>query len=270
MTGSNGDGSPPPNSDHTSNKLIKNIGLATAALVGIAAMINSAGDVFDAVSGLPIGDSERIFEKKSHEHFREAPIFEHEIEIPAEGSKKSLGIYVYSNADIFVNYSGVKQWLPADPESVAVTVPLFFSAAYAWDPVAEIVSAPKAILKNLELEEAKSLSEIESRKEQKTNELDAVIEREYWFEEMKDDHPNFFQSSTQSYQFEVKAVPGYKIVQYTIVPVSHANGEVLMHQLSPNGDAIVVKLELSSGPKIDQWRGWFKGKIVTNQEAIAE
>lgn len=263
MTGNN-------SSDIHSNKLVKNIGLATAVFIGGAALINSAGDVWNAILDLPIGSAERIFKDKSHEHFRETPIFDQQIPIPVEGSQKMLGIYVYANADIFVNYAGVKQWLPADPERIVSHPPQLFSTAYAWDPVAEIVSAPKAILKNLELESAKSLSEIENRKEQKTSQLDRLIEREYWFEEMKSDHPNFFKSSTRQYQFEVKAVPGYEIVNYEIVPVSFSSGKLVNHQLNPAKNAVEVKLELTSGPIIDQWRGWYKGKVVTNQAAITD
>lgn len=247
--------------------IAQRIAWITGVLIAVAAMINSAKDVYVEILDLPIGASEKIFDQKRSRHFQDEPIFDEQVEIPVNGSHKTLGIYVYSNADVYVNYSGVEQWLPFEELSAFNIDFSPISSAHAFDLGS--FGMPKAVLHKIDIEKVKSLEDLERIKEEKTSSLDKKIEREYWFEETKNDNPSFFSPSSRNYSFTFKAIDGYKIDEYKVISVSQNNAKILQQSLNENSTSLTLTVSLTSGPAIDRWRGWLKGKIVTSQTLLA-
>lgn len=71
--------------------------------------------------------------------------------------------------------------------------------------------------------------------------------------------------STKSYTQTFQARPGHKIVDFTVITHSANKASQPDVTITPAGDAMTVKYELTSGPIFDRWRGWLEADIKTRQ-----
>lgn len=78
----------------------------------------------------------------------------------------------------------------------------------------------------------------------------------------KDDHPILLAPSTENYPpITVNAFAGYKIVDAKFTAYS-ANGAKYSAQVSEDFNSASFAYTLTSGPMVDQYRGWLKGDFV--------
>jgi len=93
------------------------------------------------------------------------------------------------------------------------------------------------------------------------------IQFAYSFEQIKDDHPVVLGPHTKdNYEKSFNALPGYKIVSADVVKSSESKAKLDPLKISSDGKTVTLRFALTSGPLIDQWRGWLMGNIVTTQE----
>ena len=93
------------------------------------------------------------------------------------------------------------------------------------------------------------------------------IEFAYSFEQIKDDHPVVFAPHTKdNYEKYFNALPGYKIVSAEVIKTSDSRASLEPLKISPDGTKVTLSFALTSGPLVDQYRGWLMGNIVTVQE----
>ena len=80
-----------------------------------------------------------------------------------------------------------------------------------------------------------------------------------------DSHPNFLDTHTESYQGEIPARSGYKIIGAEVVEKSATRVSNLTLTPTEEGDSLKYSLNLTSGPQVDRYRGWFHGDIVIKE-----
>lgn len=241
---------------------------ATGLLLGVPALINAGVDAYNAVLNIPIGKAETLNQEKRSEHFQKEPIFNREIEIPHGESKKVLKLFVYENADIYVNYSGYEQWLPSEQlENPGNSfIPNFFSnAAHAAEPFGQ----PKALISPQQLGDVIDLKSLEQQRSEESQKMGSIISRAYWFEEINENF-GLFSESTQKYTKNFNALDGYEITSYRIDVASINNAEIVSQSLSEDKSKITLKLKIKSGPFFDRWRGWIKAQVITEQKKLVD
>jgi len=71
--------------------------------------------------------------------------------------------------------------------------------------------------------------------------------------------------STKSYTQTFQARPAHKIVDFTVITRSANKASQPDVTITPAGDALTVRYQLTSGPIFDRWRGWLEADIKTRQ-----
>lgn len=246
-------------------------GIATSSLIVLAALIRAGGDVLAALQHLPTTPAEKQNRELFEAHFKESPVKETNVAIELKRTKITMLLDVYSNGDIYVSYAGHDQWFPFVPpmQRSAFTFSLIPNA-YA-DPPSP--AAPEAHENKGESngDSAKTLQVIDISKliqeqTQRNSKADtATLSRSYLIATMKDDHPSFFSPSSKVYKEVFHANPGYEFTSFKVRTSSDNNARIL--GISNTGsDKITVTYKLTSGPIVDQWRGWLKAELKTEQK----
>lgn len=235
----------------------------TGVLLGIPALINAGVDVYDAIMNIPKGSAEILSERKRSEHFQEEPLFSHELSIQEKSARKVLKLFIYPNADIYVNYSGYEQWLPAqNPKTDVVSFISFISSANAES--FSKFGSPKAVPSIDDINGPIVIDAIHKRIIDESQKLNERITRSYWFEEIN--NQNIGLSPTiRTYDRQFNALDGYKIVSYKIDIVSVNNANIVFSRLSNDGSSVIVQFIIRSGPIYDRWQGWLKAQVITEQ-----
>lgn len=84
----------------------------------------------------------------------------------------------------------------------------------------------------------------------------------------KDDHPSTLSDHSRDYREVFSADPGFKIVDASFKQTSSARANDIRYNISPNGKNVEFSYKLTSGPAVDQYRGWLRGDLVVKQEQI--
>ena len=245
-------------------KVKKYIVWLTGVLLGIPVLINAGIDVYDAIMNIPKGSAEILSERKRNEHFQEEPLFSHELSIQEKTSKKVLKLFIYPNADIYVNYSGYEQWLPAhNTKTDVVSFMSVISSANAESFISQFGS-PKAASPIDDINDPIEIEAVHKQIIDESNKLNVRITRSYWFEEINNQNIGF-SPTTRTYNKQFNALDGYKIVSYKIDVVSINNANIVFSRLSNDGSSVIVQFMIRSGPMYDRWQGWLKAQVITEQ-----
>lgn len=170
---------------------------------------------------------------------------------------------MYQNADIYVNYSGFEQWLPAENlDKSTVSIP-FPRTAFAAGRYKEFGS-PKATVSPGAIDKKFDLKSLESERKRKSKTFSRKIVRSYWFEERNNDHSGFF-TSNRIYKEKFRAVKGYKITSFKLNIASLNRAKIISRELSTDGSHVTVRFSIKSGPMYNRWRGWIKAQVITEQ-----
>ena len=97
--------------------------------------------------------------------------------------------------------------------------------------------------------------------------LPQTFARSYTVSVEKNDHPVLLASHSRNYAIDFVAEPGYRITRVTGVDthsVNHASN--ITTDVSADGTRVTVRLTLTSGSMIDQYRGWLDAAVLTQQE----
>ncbi|CAB3854444.1 S1 family peptidase [Achromobacter animicus] len=91
-----------------------------------------------------------------------------------------------------------------------------------------------------------------------------VQEFQYAFSEIQTTHGGA-QPATRTYEKTFNAQPGFRIIDYKVIPKSANKAGTPSTTLSADGKQLNVQFTLTSGPIFDQWRGWMDAEIQTRQ-----
>ncbi|NBJ10937.1 S1C family serine protease [Microvirga arsenatis] len=94
------------------------------------------------------------------------------------------------------------------------------------------------------------------------------IRKTYTVAETKDDHPVAFAPHSETYTKTFGAEPGYRITECTWNALSENHHGDLACNIGPGGASATFLFRLTSGPMVDQWRGWWGGTVTLAQERI--
>ncbi len=92
-----------------------------------------------------------------------------------------------------------------------------------------------------------------------------TISKSYAVNETNEEHPNLIGTHTRPYNLSFSAEPGYKIVSAQVVKYSDTRVSEESLLISPNGRQVQHIFKLTSGPALDQYRGWLHGSVETKQ-----
>jgi hypothetical protein len=254
------------------NKLFKRI---TTTLTGITAMVvvtgalfNAGLDLYKTVKDIPTSDSEVKNHDLRSNHFNESPLFQRDIEINRGEAKKVLRLFVYNNADIYVNYSGAEQWFSGNDSIENATNAnylLFIDSAIAQDARRVDIRQPaQPILQEEAQRVIINLDTIQSVQKKESKLRQDKIERTHMFSKANDSHSGF-SKNTKSFSETYTAEPGYRIVGAELNIISINNARIITQSVSSNGDSFTIKAEVDSGPIYDQWRGWVQSQVIMKQ-----
>ena len=84
--------------------------------------------------------------------------------------------------------------------------------------------------------------------------------------ERKSRHPNPFSSDTRAYEPSYPASEGFRIVEARFEVEEMTNCSPPRVEIVDDGRAVVLRFELTSGPKVDRTDGWLDGVLHTRQE----
>ena len=258
----NGPKSPTPKS--WLGSITARAGAGTALLVAVAALINGGVDVYKAVLKVPRNIYERTNEELFKKHFGKPPIVSQPVPIKASGITVEMLLQVFDTGDVFIRYGDFQQWLPFHQPKTALEA--FFAEAFAQSLIAS--GPPRAVPKGpLGVDTLIDVDKLK-REQLELRPTGNVIERSYTLAEMKDDHPSFLNSSSQTYTRIIEAEAGFKITKYDFQLGSANNHRIDSVELSGDGRTLRVTFVLTSGPAIDRWRGWVQATVKTLQERI--
>jgi len=103
----------------------------------------------------------------------------------------------------------------------------------------------------------------------RTAENKVVRVKEIPLQYTKDDHPVVFSEHSKSYTYKYQAPTGYKIEDVMFKTVSAARAQVNKPVIKGNDDLAEITFRLTSGPQLDQYRGWLKGSMIVKLGQIA-
>jgi hypothetical protein len=92
----------------------------------------------------------------------------------------------------------------------------------------------------------------------------AILNRLYPVEIVKDDHPNLLTEDSRDYVLTFDAEPGYTITSASLRARSATRAEPTV-VIAKDGRTVQLSCRVTSGPLVDQYRGWFRGEILTTQ-----
>ncbi|MBE3714114.1 hypothetical protein HJ190_22965 [Vibrio parahaemolyticus] len=90
----------------------------------------------------------------------------------------------------------------------------------------------------------------------------------YNVDKTNSDHDRMTGTTVNQYKDIFQAEKGYRIVSYKFDKISATREKIHHIKILDSGKSIEIAYSLTAGPKTDQYRGWLKGKLVTNQEKI--
>jgi PKD repeat protein len=85
-------------------------------------------------------------------------------------------------------------------------------------------------------------------------------------DERKSDHPKPFHSDTGTYEERFDAIVDFRIVEASFNPEEANHAGPVTWEIVDEGLAIVLRFELTSGPRWDRWDGWLRGVLLISQE----
>lgn len=86
---------------------------------------------------------------------------------------------------------------------------------------------------------------------------------------VQDDH-RWFQTTKKTHTIEYEAEDGYRITQIDLERYSVNNAPNVDTQILDDGRRARVQIALKSGPRLDEWRGWFRGMAILRQTPMTE
>lgn len=99
-----------------------------------------------------------------------------------------------------------------------------------------------------------------------------TLSRAFAFSRTKDDHPVAFGPHSRVYGDSLDDIlrpePGYRLTACSPQPSSANNAHDVTCNIFPGGEKAQFRVRLKSGPAIDQWRGWWTGTIILEQERL--
>lgn len=87
------------------------------------------------------------------------------------------------------------------------------------------------------------------------------------FSATKDDHPVFFGSHSRVYSATFSAEPGYTIESCAWTAMSATRASDIRCDIVEDGVMANFSVQLTSGPAVDRWRGWWTGTISLEQSS---
>lgn len=97
-----------------------------------------------------------------------------------------------------------------------------------------------------------------------------TINKSYAVNEVNEEHPNLIGTHTRPYTLVFPAEPGYKIITAQVVKHSDTRVSEESITVSPDGRNARHQFKLTSGPAVDQYRGWLHGSVETIQSYCGE
>lgn len=85
---------------------------------------------------------------------------------------------------------------------------------------------------------------------------------------VKSDHKSFVESQSEHYVRNYNSVPGYYISGFEWIAHSVNNAPKVIFSKDSSGASVALNALITSGPIIDQWRGWVSGTLVTEEVPI--
>jgi hypothetical protein len=264
MTEPNSDSKPPWLSSITA----KVIGV-TALIAALVGLVNGAIDLYRAIAKVPTNIYEKANDELFKKNFGKQPIVSQPVSITSSSITVEMLLQVFDSGDVFVRYGDLQQWLPFKP--LKTTARSLISEALAQTslplpaPMQKGGTAPysQRIIIDIDKLKQEQIEKSSRDREQKPN----IIEKSYLLEKLKDDHPNLFTGSSKSYTQDFKAEPGYKIIKYEF-HLASANNHHISEITQVNDTTVRVSFSLTSGPLLDQTRGWVRGTLKTTQQRI--
>lgn len=257
----------------------KLFGKAAALVAALGVLANTCIDVYDKVANVPTTERDKTNDQLFKKHYHDLPKVSQNVEIQQREVSTEMLLEVYADGDILVNYGGRDpQWFPARSIALAglplsISLSLISTAHAQAQPAAARPSTPRNVASEAIVRPRVILDVARMRSQQASIDLNAQtpaepsakLDRAYLVAQTKDDHPSAFSTSTKSYVETFQAEPGHKIVDYRLQVGSQNSAKVKSVTLLEDGRAVQVTYDLSSGPVVDQWRGWIKGTLQTSQ-----
>jgi hypothetical protein len=114
------------------DRIKKGVVAATAALVGVPALINAAYDVGAAFLNVPRTESERLNAELYQKYIHKDPVVMMPIAIKSSYGETEVKFYIYDEGDVNVEYAGRTQWFALPKATPTRSIGLsFFSTANA-------------------------------------------------------------------------------------------------------------------------------------------
>jgi hypothetical protein len=242
---------------------------ATALIAASVGLINGAIDLYKAVANVPTNIYDKTNDELFKRHFGKQPIVSQPVAISSTNITVEMLLQVFESGDVFVRYGDLQQWLPFKP--LKTTARSLISEALAQTslplpaPMQKGGTAPysQRIIIDIDKLKQEQIEKSSRDREQKPN----IIEKSYLLEKLKDDHPNLFTGSSKPYTQDFKAETGYKIIKYEF-HLASANNHQIREIKQVEDTMIRISFSLTSGPLLDQTRGWVRGTLKTTQQRI--
>jgi hypothetical protein len=243
----------------------------TALLVVVPALINSGLDAYKAVANIPTNIYDRANDELFKKHFKEIPTISEPVPVKNSAMTVDMLLEVYPNGDIFIRYGEFRQWFPFKPLTAAS---LQLVAEASADTLQETNSheaqeETREIFHDIREIDLGKMNR-ESAQRDSLNPKAETIERTYLLAEIKDDHPSLLHTSVRGYTATFAAEPGYRITKQDLRISSTNRFKLRSVELIRDGAEVHVSYFLTSGPIIDQWRGWVKGTLWTTQRRVGK
>ena len=95
--------------------------------------------------------------------------------------------------------------------------------------------------------------------------LPEMLQRSLTVSVTKDDHPVVFGRHSRSYERRITADPGYVITHCTWTATTASEVSKERCVIDEKGESAVFTFELTSGPAVDRYRGWWGGQVQVEQ-----
>lgn len=241
----------------------------TALLVVVPALINSGLDAYKAVANIPTNIYDRANDELFKKHFKNKPVLSQPVPVKTSEMTVEMLLEVYEDGDIFVKYGKFEQWFPFKPLTTA-SLQLVAEASAQSIQETNQREAPEERREIFHDIREIDLGKIdrESAQRDSLNLKAETIDRTYLLAEIKDDHPSLLHTSVRGYTATFAAEPGYRITKQDLRISSTNRFKLRSVELIKDGAEVRISYFLTSGPIIDQWRGWVKGTLWTTQRRV--
>ncbi len=93
----------------------------------------------------------------------------------------------------------------------------------------------------------------------------SLVHMSYSINEVNNRHPKLLGEHTESYEIVLQPEPRYKFSQAALAEISATRVSNKRLTISDDGKSAKLKFDLTSGPMVDQYRGWLDATINTKQ-----